>query len=479
MADDPEDGPVRWREILTRRYGAALALVCLGVWLHAADSLLVATMLPAMVAEIGGHALVAWTIALYEIGSIAAGAASGLLALRHGVRLPMAAAAIIFALGCAISAVAPAMWVVLAGRVLQGLGGGGLMALSFVAVSLLFPQRLMPRAMAAISTLWGVSAFLGPLVGGLFVEFATWRNGFWFFALQAVALTAWIALGARLETRRTQAESVGAFPIRRLVLLSAGVVLIAYGGIEVVPLQTAAFVLAGIACLIVFLRLDAHRPESRLLPSNPFSLRTTTGSALAMILCFSIATIAITAYGPLLVTILHGTSALVAGYLVACSSIGWTIFAVLVSGAPERHDPRYIAAGMVMVTASIVGFAYAVPNGPIWLIAVFAVMEGGGFGLCWTFILRRATGLAPATETERISSAIPTVQRLGFALGAAYIGIVANAAGFAESAERSTLLTVASAVFIASLPLAGLGLVATGRFVSARKHASRVGVGCG
>ena len=90
----------------------------------------------------------------------------------------------------------------------------------------------------------------------------------------------------------------------------------------------------------------------------------------------------------------------------------------------------------------------------------------------------RSAGLV-ATETERISSAIPTVQRLGFALGAAYIGIVANAAGFAESAERSTLLTVASAVFIASLPLAGLGLVATGRFVSARKHASRVGVGCG
>jgi hypothetical protein len=55
MAGNAESGPVGWNEILTRRYGPALALVCLGVWLHAADSLLVATMMPAIVAEIGGR----------------------------------------------------------------------------------------------------------------------------------------------------------------------------------------------------------------------------------------------------------------------------------------------------------------------------------------------------------------------------------------------------------------------------------------
>ena len=138
--------------------------------------------------------------------------------------------------------------------------------------------------------------------------------------------------------------------------------------------------------------------------------------------------------------------------------------AVLVSGAPARHDPAYIGAGMVVVTASIIGFAYSVPAGPVWLIAVCAVVEGAGFGMAWTFILRRATALAPRAETERVSAAIPTVQRLGYAVGAAYVGIVANAAGFADAPAPAAAAPVAVAVFLSGLPIAALGLVATARF---------------
>ena len=461
MADQAEAGTVSWGEILNVAYGPSLAVVCLGVWLHAADSLLVATMLPAIVAEIGGEALVAWTIALYEIGSIVAGAASALLAMRYGLRLSMSIAALVFAAGCAVSAIAQSMEVVLTGRLLQGLGGGGLMALSFVAVSQLFPTRLVARAMAAISTFWGVSAFLGPLIGGLFVEFGTWRGGFWFFALQALALGIWIALGAKLGQRPAPQTTGTCFPYQRLLLLSAGVVLIAYGGLDVTPFGTTAFVLAGLACLLLFLRLDGRRDDDRLLPLGPFRMATPIGATLMLVLCFSVATIAITAYGPLLVTALHGTSALVAGYIVACSSIGWSVAAVLVSGAAERHDPKLIASGMVLVTISIAGFAYSVAEGPVWLIAVCAAVEGAGFGFAWTFILRRVTSLAPVEERERVSGAIPTVQRLGYALGAAYIGIVANATGFADVGGTAS---VAVAIFLASLPFAALGLIATARF---------------
>lgn len=471
MVDQTESGTVSWGEILNVAYGPSLAVVCLGVWLHAADSLLVATMLPAIVAEIGGEAMVAWTIALYEIGSIVAGAASALLAMRYGLRLSMSAAALVFAGGCAVSAIAQSMEVVLIGRLLQGLGGGGLMALSFVAVTQLFPTRLVARAMAAISTFWGVSAFLGPLIGGLFVEFGTWRGGFWFFALQALALGIWIAFGAKLGQRPAQQTTSTRFPYQRLLLLSAGVVLIAYGGLDVTPFGTTAFVLAGLACLLLFLRLDGRRDDDRLLPLGPFRMATPIGATLMLVLCFSVATIAITAYGPLLVTALHGTSALVAGYIVACSSIGWSVAAVLVSGAAERHDPKLIAGGMILVTISIVGFAYSVAEGPVWLIAVCSAVEGAGFGLAWTFILRRVTSLAPPQERERVSGAIPTVQRLGYALGAAFIGIVANAAGFAD-AEQSTTASVAVAIFLACLPFAALGLIATARFVLFRNETS-------
>jgi len=311
--------------------------------------------------------------------------------------------------------------------------------------------------------------FLGPLIGGFFVEYATWRIGFFAFAGQALVLAAWIAFGLKIGARPDRSEASEHPPIGRLVILSAGVVMIAYGGIDIALFRTAAFVLAGVACLIVFLLLDGRQSKTRLLPTAPFDLRTPQGAALVMIITFSAGTIAITAYGPLLVTIIHDASALTAGYIIACSSIGWTVAAILVSGAPARRDPQLIALGMAIVTASILGFMWSVPNGPVWLIAICAAMEGGGFGMAWTFILRRITALTAPGETERVSGAIPTVQRLGYALGAAYIGIVANAAGFPSARTGPDFESAARWIFIGCLPLAGLGIVATISFIRPAK----------
>lgn len=453
---------MQWREIVAPGLRQPLAAACLGVWLHAADSLLVSTMVPAIVAEIGGIELVPWTFALYEMGTIVTGAAGGLLSMRFGIRLPMALAGALFAFGCAISALAPSMEVLLLGRVFQGLGGGGLMAFSFVLTAVRFPPRLVPRVMAAISTIWGVSAFTGPLIGGLFVEFAHWRGGFWFFALQASALSIWLFL-QKYRGAAPSGEGAKHFPIVRLMWLCAGVLLVAYGGIDVGLFSTTIYVALGIACLVLFIRLDAGKEENRLLPPRPLSLFNPVGAAFVMVMCFAAATTAVTIYVPLLITSLHGVSVLTAGYIIALESIGWTVAALLVSGQPQERDRMFILTGMTIITAGVAGLIYAVPEGPIWLIAVFTSMIGFGFGTAWTFVLRLATALAPKEETQRVSSALPTVHRLGFALGAAFLGIVANASGIDDGPAQ--FKAVAVVLFVASLPVAFLGLVATLRFV--------------
>lgn len=452
------DSFVSWREFLTSSYAPSLALVCLAVWLHAADSLIVATMLPSIVSEVGGAGLVSWSVSLYEIASVVAGAASALMTIRYGLRSPMSLAAALFGLGCLLSAVSPSMTLILVGRCLQGLGGGGLVAMAFVAVGAIFPRRYTARALAVVSTFWGVSAFLGPLIGGFFVEYATWRWGFGFFAMQAFGLSVWIAM--RPDQAASRTTEIGKFPLRRLILLCLAVLMVSSGGVDVKPMQTSLLVATGLLCLIIFLRLDGRAGADRLLPFHPFGLRTPIGAALLMILCLSMATVALTAFGPLLTTAIHGISALTAGYIVACSSIGWTIAAVLVSGSPERLDRQMIAAGVTLVVMSVAGFLYAVPNGPVWLIAVFAAMDGAGFGLAWTFILRRTTSLAEPSEIQRISGAMPTIQRLGYALGAAYIGIVANAFGFVSMNSQQAASSIAKWIYLASLPFGLLALVA-------------------
>ncbi len=466
----PEPEVLGWGDLVRSGYFARLALICTGVWLHAADALMVATLIPSILADIGGAELVAWTIALYEIGSIAAGAASALLSLRYGLQRVMTLAALLYGAGCIVSALAPDMPIMLAGRLAQGLGGGGLMALAFVAINRLFPREHMPRVMAVLSILWGASAFSGPLVGGVFAELQIWRGGFWFFAAQALGLSLWIFLGLR-DQAKGEDKAEGRIPVWRLSVLSLGVLAIAAAGIDVSPLRSPLLVILGLAILALFLRMDGRREGNRLLPLRPLDLRHRVGAALLMIFCFAASTIAISAYGPVLMTILFGTSALLAGYILALSAISWTVAAVLTSGAPERRDRSLILGGMIVLSISIVGFLYAVPNGPLVLIALVAVLEGAGFGMAWTFILRRATALAEGQDKDRIASAMPTVQRLGYAVGAAYVGIIANAAGFADETAPAVARSVGTWIFAGTLPLAALGLVAAWIFTRERQEA--------
>lgn len=457
---------VRWREVVNRRYGAPLLLVSLGVWLHAADSLIVATMMPQIVSEIGGEAYVAWSVALYELGSIVAGASGALMVMRKGVRVPMIMAAMVFAAGCLVSAAAPTMPILLFGRLMQGVGGGGLTALAFIAVATLFPARLTPRVLGIISVLWGASAFLGPMIGGLFVEYSTWRMGFVFFAAQAVGLALWILLGIRITEQKTDESTDPSVPFGRLMLLTLGVLMIAYAGIAVTVPRTPILLGMGLACLLVFLRQDARSAESRLLPNRPFNLRTPVGSALVMTLTLAVSAMGLGTYGPLLMTIIHGYPAYVAGYVLASVAIGWSAAAIMLSGSPERYDRFFIAVGLLMVFCSVAGLAYAIPHGPLALIGGFAALEGIGFGTAWTFVLRRAKRLADQDDVARLSGALPTVSRFGYALGASVCGILANAAGFSVDGTAAQAAHVARVIFIGNLPIALLGLFAMACFVS-------------
>ena len=462
---------VPWRDVLNKKYASPLLLVCLGVWLHAADGLIVATMMPDIVRDIGGEAYVAWSIALYEIGSIIIGATSALLVLKLGIRKPMVYMASIFAFGCLVSAAAPEMLVLLTGRLLQGTGGGGMTALAFIASVRLFPTRLNARVMAAISVLWGASAFIGPVIGGFFTTYSTWRFGFVFFAVQAIFLAAWVLFGSRFTEPAQTSTDETSIPVQRLALLSLGVLLIAYAGIEVTPVRTPVLLVLGIGTLFLFVTLDARHPSSRILPKRAFNLRSPVGAALLMVFTINVSVMGLNAYGPLLMAIIYGTPPIVAGYILACVAVGWTFSAFVVSGSPEKNDIYFIATGLSLIFSSICGMLYAIPNGPIELVAIFAFIEGVGYGIAWTFILRRSRKLAAPEDLERLSGAIPTVGRTGLAVGAAITGILANAAGFSFDGSIDDARLVARTIFAGCLPFALLALISMICFVSFKSPA--------
>lgn len=456
---------VSWREILTRQYALQLMIVSLGVWLHAADSLLLATMIPDILTDIGGDRFVSWTIATYEIGSIVAGASAAIATMRYGMRNIMALCALVFAFGCAASMVASSMPILLVGRVLQGLGGGGLTAMTFIAIGVLFAPRLQPRVIAVVSALWGASAFIGPLVGAFFVQYFTWRWGFAFFLIQALGLAIWIWKTPGISNTPEATDSPITLPVRRLALLTVGITMVAAAGIRVSFPLTPLLMIAAFALLILFLKLDARAGDSRMLPQNAFRLNNRAGAALLMWVSISAGVMGLMSYGPVLMSGLHNTPPVVIGYILAGASFGWTIAAILVSGAPERQDPYWIAGGLSLVALSVVGFLIFAADGPLWVIGVLAWIEGLGFGSAYTFIQRRLISVSPEAERARVTGALPTVARFGYAVGAAVCGILANASGFAIDADPETLRLVSHSVFAGSLPLIAIGLVAMVMFL--------------
>lgn len=454
------------------RFGITV-IIAFGVWLHAADELMVSTITPAMLADIGGETYVAWLIALYEVGSIVAGAIAALSVIRFGLRVALGSAAFVYMAGCALSAAAPDMSVMLTGRLVQGLGGGAMVAITFVAVHQLFPARLTVRAYALLSLVWGASAFSGPMIGATFADYAHWRGGFVFFAAQALVYGSVVLmlLDRKANTHETHPQGGAGNAVSlliRIALLAGGVVAIASAGTQA---NWAAGIVPGVAGILMiglFLKLDGQSGEARMLPFGAWDPRRAEGLTLTMIVFISAASAPLITYGPVLMNRLHEMSAFATGAVLLLESLGWSITAIAIAGLPERHHGKAIAGGFIWFVLGAALLTWVVPHGPVWLIALGALMIGSGFGASWSFLVRRAIELAGQEEKERIASAIPTVQRLGYALGAAYTGIIANAAGFVSARSDSDLVAISYLIFALALVPAAIGLAATLSFVSLR-----------
>jgi MFS family permease len=455
----------RWREVAATGHLPRFFILCLGVWLHAADSLLVATVMPASVAEIGGVVFINWASALYQLGSILAAAATSSVARRIGLRGTLTLAAGCYALGCALSALAPEIGTMLLGRVLQGLGGGGLIALVYVAVQALFPERFWPRLLVVVSTIWGASALCGPLIGGAFAEAGQWRWAFWAFAGQALALIAAARFLPGLEGDVANDRSRGAEPVP-LALLVLGTIGIASAGVVATPFEQAGLGTAGLCALYAFAQAD-RRQDHRLLPKATLDRHHPVGNGLQMVFALSAATAPFGTYGPLLLGLLFGIGPMAAGYLVAIEAVAWSLASFAASGAAGAgQENRLIRVGAVLIAAGALGYVLAVPSGSVAGIVACLIAQGAGFGLSWPYIVKCIVAGAPEAERGAAAGAVSTMHLIGYAVGASASGIAANSAGLASGATPSTAHDAALWLFGAFAPLGLAGAAAAFRLTA-------------
>lgn len=448
-----------WGELLSGQNGV-LALALTGsVALHAINVHIVTTVLPSVVRDIGGLDWYAWNTTLFVVASIIGAALSVRLLAGAGPRGACLAALGIFALGSAACAGAPSMPWMLAGRSVQGLGGGALAALSYALIRVVFAAPLWPRAVALVSGMWGVATLCGPAVGGLFAQAGHWRWAFW--ALLPVALMQALLVAARLRPAAAASEpSLGSstIPLAQIALLAASVLAVAAGGLSRALAWQGAGVAAGIALGAAAIMVE-RRSQVRLLPSGTCALASPLGAVYASVALLLVGTTT-EIYVPYFLQTLHGYTPLAAGYLTAAMAAGWSFSSMLSSGREGAAAVSMLRAGPVLGAASLLALALLVPAAsalsPAMLMLLYGVAlaaAGAGVGLGWPHLLTRVLTLAPAGEGGLASAAITTVQLYGMAIGAAVAGLVANAAGLSEPGGKAGAQSAAVWLF-ASFALA-------------------------
>jgi hypothetical protein len=242
-----------------------------------------------------------------------------------------------------------------------------------------------------------------------------------------------------------------------LLVLSAATLIIAQAGAS----SSVTWAIAGCALggLLLYwaARLD-RVATTRLLPVQLLDARHRVGAGLKLVFALSAATTGFWAYGPLLLKILFGTKPLVTGYILAGEAIAWSLATLAVSKATASDHRRIIRAGTVGVAMGSAGFALAVPAGSFIGIIACGLMQGAGFGLCWPSIVQLIVRAADPVEQALASASSSTIQRIGYAVGTAAVGIAANLSGLAEGVSIDAAKTAGFWVFAAFIPVLLIGV---------------------
>ncbi len=199
--------------------------VMLPIFLAAVDQTLLAAATPAIARDLGDLADSTWIAVGYLLASTIMAPMYGRLGDRYGRREALLAALALFAAGSAACAAAPGMWWLIAARLLQGLGGGGLMVMSQALIGEVVPPRQRPRFQAWFGMVFVLASVTGPVVGGLVVNHWSWR---WLFVanLPLVLLAVWRVRRLPAGARHGEAGQSHDLPGMLLFAAAAGLALL-------------------------------------------------------------------------------------------------------------------------------------------------------------------------------------------------------------------------------------------------------------
>ncbi len=409
----------------TRRRPVTAALVA-AMFMAAIEGTIVATAMPSIVGSLGGFALYGWVFAGYLLMQAVATPLFGRAADLVGRKPVFVAGVAIFLAGSVACGFAPSMPWLIAFRLVQGFGAGAVQPVVSTLAGDLYAFRERARIQGLLSSVWGLSAVVGPLAGGLIVTWTDWAWIFWAnvpLGLVAIALVvAFLKEEVRRDVRSIDLPGVALF------LAGASALLLAATRFSEQPAAwTAGLVAFAVVTLTAFVRHEL-RADDAMMPMDLWRDRliaTAHGAAFAA----GMVMIVVISYLPTYAQGVLGTSALVAGFTLTTMSIGWPIAATASGLLMVRFGVRRIvqAGGATLLTGAAL-FLLLDRVRDAWFAAGASLVVGLGMGLVVTTSLVAVQTRVAWSRRGAATAANALMRILGNAIGAALAGGIVNSA---------------------------------------------------
>ena len=417
------------------------------VSLHAFEALALTTVMPTIARELDGESLYAMAFTATLAAGIVSIVWSGNLADRRGPRPPLVIGLVLFAVGLVGAGLAPTMHVLIAARVVQGLGAGMTSTALYVVVTRVYPQRLHTAILAGFSAAWVVPSMVGPFIAGLITQTLGWR---WVFGLSLMVLVGAGLLLARILPSLSQ--DVVEVPWRHRALLCSVVLAVGVLALNAAAenLDARGIALAAVAVAVVTVSVLPLMPRGTLRLAR--GLPTDIALRALALAGFSGAEI----YLPRLLTDRDGLSPTLAGLSLAVTGVTWFAGSSIQGRCDQRFEiGRTATFALTLMAVALVLMAVAVATGgPAWLLIALFPLGGFGIGTLYPRVTAQALSRAGADEQGFVSSSLQIGDSAGGATAIALSAVVFAAVGTAAGAGGVGGTAAYAAVFTAmALPV--------------------------
>ena len=359
-----------------------IAASLLALFLGALDALVMSAAMPTVIADLGGLHLYAWAYSSYFLSRAVSLPIFGKLSDLYAVKKLFLFAISLFVLSSVAAGASPSMGFLVAMRVFQGLGTGGIFALVYVVLSDVSTKDERPKVLSFASSIWGIASLVGPTLGGFIVTWFSWR---WIFYINLpLGIFSFLGIAIFFKEFREKPKEVyldwaGVTLLTGFILGLLTLVMVAgrdfpWRSFEVLCLSTLTLAM-GMGFYFAERRAKDPMIDFRFFRYPGFALGNATT------FCASFAIFAMFAYAPLFLQGGRGFSPIQVGYAMLSLSLGWSVGAMAIGRTMHRFGKKKVAitGSLLMITGCALTLGFSGTTTMLDCFPVFFV-QGAGMG---------------------------------------------------------------------------------------------------